>query len=733
RFEIPANSYVEFVRVIWPGGIATTKYSGAQTPVYSFDSSSSSSVEDPQSVWDIFHRSVISQRRNVTEIVARFREDLVNNVQTLKNSPATEVYKLLFRVTRPPVGSAGRVAPRIFWSLVSLRRRESSDHAVGGSPIVTRLNIESSELVHLVMVLKSSALVNLAALTGEPSVHPVWVYGLTYDAQVVDVTKRATCHTGDDAIIHFANDACDRLGFSGAELDGSPALPLVTKLDGRSATINLLVWFPKSPALRLAVGTSTQGIQNSGGSQKVDQVLMKRLDTETSGMGTKREQSVCRKTGRIQLNDTNSMCYFQYLPVRVLARFILAGSVLYDKDVLGGHIDQFVDVTEYTAHRLRVDNLAGDHSNANSVSLDVNQRPPALPLLLHKSGDIKTLGTTEAHSKHANNVPYLRSTTKPGLASSAAWIVGKNPGKFRIWLEPVDRSRLDNAIPPGLAKQLREHLSDSDDSNQSRVVYASDEHPSLEIRVTDEVSVRAVGISAQLLTGFSMKLSHGIDSNLEREPISSEHGLNSLTEPLPLYSGLYALQYTLLGGSLVHSGTVNTSSTDSKTRLSGQTTSWRLVATTNASQESSNASNVEPMYLAIWIHLDDGSTLLWSHMVELYRDAHRSLPFQLTVDNLRPDLVHVSGTNVNHHTRRRRHTMDFPVNCHRGTPSFAQHISRVSGSDFRQRQHIRVMDGVQFEENDKPCEEYDAQTWSGPVVRVLRHDTAFIGEVYIKV
>ncbi|VDP92709.1 unnamed protein product [Echinostoma caproni] len=71
-------------------------------------------------------------------------------------SPATEVYKLLFRVNRPAAGSPGRVAPRIFWSLISLSRRNSPDRTAGGSPIVTRLNIESSELKHLAMVLKVS-------------------------------------------------------------------------------------------------------------------------------------------------------------------------------------------------------------------------------------------------------------------------------------------------------------------------------------------------------------------------------------------------------------------------------------------------------------------------------------------------------------------------------------------------------------------------------------------------
>ncbi|VDQ04396.1 unnamed protein product [Trichobilharzia regenti] len=71
-------------------------------------------------------------------------------------SSATEVYKLQFRVKKPEVDSPGRVAPRIFWSLTSLSRRNSPDHAVSASPVVTRLNIEPSELKHITMVLKVS-------------------------------------------------------------------------------------------------------------------------------------------------------------------------------------------------------------------------------------------------------------------------------------------------------------------------------------------------------------------------------------------------------------------------------------------------------------------------------------------------------------------------------------------------------------------------------------------------
>ncbi|VDP91916.1 unnamed protein product [Echinostoma caproni] len=131
----------------------------------------------------------------------------------------------------------------------------------------------------------TSALVNLAALTGQPELFPVWVYGLTHDTRLVDVTGRATCHSGDDAVIHFASDDCRKLGFSGAELDGSPGLPLVAKLDGRSATATLLVWFPKAPALRLVVdGDEREENARSLSGSPVPMITLKRLTAGPVGM-----------------------------------------------------------------------------------------------------------------------------------------------------------------------------------------------------------------------------------------------------------------------------------------------------------------------------------------------------------------------------------------------------------------------------------------------------------------
>ncbi|VDK69302.1 unnamed protein product [Dibothriocephalus latus] len=170
------------------------------------------------------------------------------------------IYKLLFRIVPPPKGPAGRVGPRLLWSLVSLSRRNTVDQAVSGSPIVTRLNVESLEYKYLTLVLKVRPLHLLSSLdsvlSGYPTRCPVWVFGLTHSNELEDVTSRANCHAGDDTVIHFPRDSCSAgLLFSGGELSGSSGLALVTKLDRSSAQENIVVWFPKPYTVNLVVDT----------------------------------------------------------------------------------------------------------------------------------------------------------------------------------------------------------------------------------------------------------------------------------------------------------------------------------------------------------------------------------------------------------------------------------------------------------------------------------------------
>lgn len=86
RCEIPTNSFVEFVRVIWPGG--TTNYKNAlhDSTAGGMSSHDHNGGRNParmphldppmHNVWDIFNQTISNSKSNITEIVARFREDL---------------------------------------------------------------------------------------------------------------------------------------------------------------------------------------------------------------------------------------------------------------------------------------------------------------------------------------------------------------------------------------------------------------------------------------------------------------------------------------------------------------------------------------------------------------------------------------------------------------------------------------------------------------------------------
>ncbi|TGZ65923.1 hypothetical protein CRM22_005623 [Opisthorchis felineus] len=745
RCEVPANSYVDFVRVIWPGGLKTTKEPNLDLPFTAPVSSAAHTTRSDgavQNVWDIFHRSIVSQKRNVTEIVARFREDLARSETMSSYSPASEVYKLLFRVVRPPAGSPGRVAPRIFWSLVSLSRRNSPDRAVGGSPIVTRLNIESSELKYLAMVLKTSALVNVAALTGRPSTHPVWVYGLTHDGQLIDVTDRATCHTGDDAVIHFANDSCSKLGFSGAELDGSPGLPLVAKMDGRSATTTLLVWFPKPPALRLVIGPETAGNSSPNiGLEKVTPIRLKRLATEIASSHSTMDYERSWSANR------TSETFFQHLSIRVLARFILAGSVLYDKDVLGGKIDQYVDVTEYTAHRLRLVHNSSEDNSTSTGSAEL--------VMIYRNDHLRP-AEPKSSLELISGQPNLQ---EPLPGPSHVWLIGNHPGLIHLRLETLDATALRAAIPPGLEKQLKDQQqkTSSNASDLENLLRSSKSNVQLAVEITEETSVWPIGMSAQFVTDVRVKMRQSFDPGLpwDAHQTSLFRGHSNLQpneEILPLTSGLYGIQLDLLGGRMMHSGTIHKSfghetNLDGSDHLlnnhfRGSSRSYLLNASRAAfpRPKSSDSSGL----IIVWIHLSDGSIILWHRMVELYQAMNKDMPFRLSINNLHPEVFEVTGSSIVLVDRKRRGrsaslaALDRRVRYlnenrfSRPTPRIAYGQKRLHYSSQMRFQS----DSTQLDDSSPPSfadhlmsNEHTGATWSGPTVWIRRDGLSFTGDV----
>ncbi|CAH8565419.1 unnamed protein product [Schistosoma haematobium] len=711
RCEIPSNTYVEFVRVIWPAGvnsiISPSSSPSLSSPVSlssttNGDTSSSVEVEEffdtqtgstsrsserndirSHNMWDVFHRSVISSKRNVTEIVARFREDLVTSNPSSKYSSATEAYKLQFRVNKPQSNSPGRVAPRIFWSLVSLSRRNSPDHSISASPVVTRLNIEPSEFKHITMVLKTSALVNLAVLTGQPTIYPVWVYGLTHDLKLIDITNKATCHTGDDAVIHFAQDICSKLGFSGAELDGSPGLPLVAKMDGRSASATLLVWYPKSPSLKLIVESSSTNSYDSMNQDSSNHITIKRLATEIVAAHSNFHKSPWTN----QINSTEAPQFFQYFRIRIMARFILASSVLHDKDVLGGRINQYVDVTEFTIHRLRIEYIHENLINNNNLLknsnenylININQsinNHYQLPIRLIKIGNhYNQKLTNQLSSKLSSSLSSFSSNQF--IKPLRVWIIGQYIGNVKLYLSPINRNLLNTFIPPGLIKQLKDHTSIQLHNDNQSLLLKNDEQfkePSITVHVTDETSIWPVGLSAQLVTDFSISVSHssGMDDTHQRtsSTLSSSNSnnnnnidnnnnndnlfLSSSTERMPILSGVYSLKVELKGSKLTHSGSINSEfnqpniTTHRKMSILSNNNNNDNYHFNNKTNQLNAITMGNPIgFLIVWIHLSDGSSILWNRMTEIYERLYgkNKIPMSLSIKNCRPDLFWIETSS----------------------------------------------------------------------------------------
>ncbi|VDO06037.1 unnamed protein product [Rodentolepis nana] len=187
RCEIPLNTYVEFIRVVWPWEIDESSSFGRDGNVRLLQ------LNNGFSAWDISQRHIPSLKGNVTEVVAKYRETAIDPFP--------------------------------------------SDH-----------------------FRFSTSFVNTAVLSGYPTRHPVWIYGLTHNNELQDVTSTSTCHTSDDSVAHFPKDSCSAgLVFSGGELAGGDSISLVAKVDRISASELITVWYPQLPQGVTLVAESPRG------------------------------------------------------------------------------------------------------------------------------------------------------------------------------------------------------------------------------------------------------------------------------------------------------------------------------------------------------------------------------------------------------------------------------------------------------------------------------------------
>ncbi|VDP94610.1 unnamed protein product [Echinostoma caproni] len=184
---------------------------------------------------------------------------------------------------------------------------------------------------------------------------------------------------------------------------------------------------------------------------------------------------------------------------------------MYDKDVFGGKIDQYVDVTHFTAHRIRLEEVEWLDSGGSLMSTRQVTNPDAVApsrlLLIGPQPRASAEDRFDRDWSGPNNQTHLQSIR--------AWIVGQRAGRMRIRLVPIDRARLKASMPPGLVKQLKDQKSELIDptdvdsfGDDSLWAGSVKDEPIVDLVVHDEPGTWPVGMSAQIVTGEGSHLTH---------------------------------------------------------------------------------------------------------------------------------------------------------------------------------------------------------------------------------
>ncbi|KAL5110805.1 hypothetical protein TcWFU_008514 [Taenia crassiceps] len=698
RCEIPSTTYVEFVRVVWP---------------WEADESSSNTrdanarllqLNNGFSAWDISQRHIPSFKGNVTEVVARYRETATDSILNEHFRNDQIIYKLLFRVAPPPKYSNGRIGPRFLWSLISLSRRNTVDQSASGSPIITRLNIESFEFKHLALVIKSTSLVNTAVLSGYPTRHPVWVFGLTHSLELRDVTTHSTCHTNDESVAHFPRESCSAgLTFSGGELGGSEGLHLVAKVDRTSAAEMVTVWFPQQPhGVALVIENPRDGLTSALGAiatatgphslheYSTTSILLRSLADS--------QQAIQRSSGS---QPATSIPHFQQTRLRVFARFTTANVRI----PLAGEYSQSsapsteevaisppLDVTDLTAHCLL---LEFTNEAVAALHIDDAVATPARLVLVGKLKDTKEAGDAQAATR--------------------VWLVGQRPGRVRVRLASVVDSPLVRAALPTSLARLRKQQNQMGRSG-SGAMWERQQIQTLWVTVTDNDWVWPVGITAQLVTDLTVTVTQQ-DRPEGKLPSGGapSHHQSSVREKVDsgftFYTAHIRFSGSRVGRSKGAAMALNSGGATSSDAFAFQQ-GGHFPPIKRAKRQLVTKTLPRQGLLVVTVQFSDGSVLPWHRIMEVVWELGESTaPFTLAVENLRPDLVRV----------------DMPPLPLPPTPA-PPSSRRKRSADPRWFTFHRDVSAA-MEAKNKTQTSQQRPEWLGPTVFLLREDESFIGDL----
>ncbi|XP_077535622.1 transmembrane protein 132C dtn [Haemaphysalis longicornis] len=118
--------------------------------------------------------------------------------------------------------------------------------------LTSRLDIQKDDVQAVLLVAKSSQLLNTAVLTGKQVSQPLKVFVVSQSGLLGDVTLQSSCHAADESILKVS-PSCTSVYLDGSEVRGSQNATVLVKYGTYTGQAAFLVWMPELPLdLRLS-------------------------------------------------------------------------------------------------------------------------------------------------------------------------------------------------------------------------------------------------------------------------------------------------------------------------------------------------------------------------------------------------------------------------------------------------------------------------------------------------
>ncbi|BHF65974.1 hypothetical protein SprV_0200898800 [Sparganum proliferum] len=460
--------------------------------------------------------------------------------------------------------------------------------------------------------------------------------------------------------------------------------------------------------------------------------------------------------------------------------FTLSTADFSSENTLGGHT---LDVTDYTAHRLRLE-YANEGVGKPTTGRHLNQpEVPARLVLFSESSASQwpSLAPVPNSQQDSSLTPNREEEEEhsglTGAGPSRVWLVGRRPGRVRVKLAPVADSPLVRAaLPQSLIKLRKQHFRHHPDN---QILWEPQQN--LWVTVTDNDFVWPVSITAQLVTDLTITITkketldrHGDRFQPSFPKSSALHESSAGRPPLTTSFGHYTAHIRFSGSRV---GRSSKAAAPADTTTSGPHVGFQSPGKNETlgfgHQQSADDVRLKRVrrqppvralprqgLLVVIVQFSDGSMLPWHRIMEVtWQLGLASPPYTLMVENMRPDLVRVdmpplphsnkaidttsSGLGLSKPLSRQRR-----LDVEKGPRSNTSYSSSSSSSSPR---YSRGADSQWFSPPQDQASQANPNSavntfadskvsqqnpengnqpqWLGPTVVLLREDESFIGDL----